>query len=382
MSMSSQLSLSRAAIQNNWKFLHDHFPNQQISAVVKGNAYGHGIDVYAPLVEAEGVNHFSVFNSHEAYQLKSVLRPETEVMIMGDMSDADIDWAIMEGVSFYVFDIERLQFAIERAKVLEEKAMIHIEVETGMYRTGFSTDACAEVADLLKENAEHLIFKGLCMHFAGAESISNYLRINKQKKSFKTYIQYFNEQGLSPEKIHACCSAAAIRLPDMKFDMLRIGILQYGFWPNTETFVQYATEHNIEASPLQRVISWDSHVMSIKNVPANTYIGYGSAYFTHNDMRLAIVPVGYAYGFDRGLSNMGVVLVDGRRSAVVGVVNMNCMAVDITDNPSVKIGDKVTMIGDQKDISISVASFGEMSNQLNYELLTRLPQDTPRMVVD
>jgi alanine racemase len=121
--------------------------------------------------------------------------------------------------------------------------------------------------------------------------------------------------------------------------------------------------------------------MSLKEVEAGAYIGYGNTFLTETDMKVAAVPVGYAYGYTRSLSNQGRVLVRGRRMSVIGIVNMNMMMIDVTNLEEVEKGDEVVLIGGQGDLSISVDSFGQLSSQLNYELLTRLPKDIPRRVV-
>lgn len=381
MKASSVIKLNQTALQSNWDFLRHFFKGKQISAVVKGNAYGHGITTYVPMAEACGVNHFSVFNAGEAYQVYEVASPESTIMIMGALDDDDIEWAIQNDIEFYVFTMERLATAINTASKLNKKALIHIEIETGMYRTGFEQNYIPELITHLKNNTDTLIFKGLCMHFAGAESIANYVRIKKQKISFKKALKTFKEAGIMPEIIHTCCSAAAVRLPDMHYDMLRIGIMQYGFWSGPEILIEYLNKHNEEQSPLKRIISWESTIMSLKEVPPGEFIGYGATFFSHETMHLAIVPVGYAHGFSRSLSNTGIVLINGRRAPVVGMVNMNCIAIDVTSIPNVKINDTVLLIGTQGEHEVSVASFGEMSNQLNYELLTRLPLNIERKVI-
>jgi alanine racemase len=170
--------------------------------------------------------------------------------------------------------------------------------------------------------------------------------------------------------------------PNMRMDLVRIGILLYGFWPSPETFISHLTKQKLHEDPLQRVISWKSKIMSIKSVKMGEFIGYGNSYFSRRKMKVATIPVGYCHGFARSLSNSGRVLVRGQRADVVGVVNMNLVMVDITDIESVEIGDEAVLIGNQGDKTITVYSFTEMTEQLNYELLTRLPENIPRIIVD
>lgn len=383
---SSVIILDKGAMRNNWDFLRSYFGNEiVISAVIKGNAYGHGIDTYVPLAESCGANHFSVFNAGEAYSVHKVASPGTTIMIMGAMDNEDLRWAIEHNIEFYVFDMARLEAAAKEAAAQGKKAIVHIEAETGMYRTGFDMQQIPELIEKLQQYREHIHFKGLCMHFAGAEHISNYMRLKNQKTIFKKIQNRFQKAGVEPEIVHTCCSAAAIRFPEMRYDMLRIGILQYGFWPSPEMMVTYLNEKRLGHgdSPLKRVIRWESTVMSVKSVPQGAFVGYGYSYLAEYDMKIAVVPVGYAHGFSRGLSNAGSVLINGHRLPVIGIVNMNCIAVDITsEGDNIKCGDEVVLIGRQGERQISVASFGEMSNQLNYELLTRLPINIPRFVSD
>lgn len=380
MKSSSEIILNKENLQSNWDFLRQHFGDVLISAVVKGNAYGHGINTYIPLAEECGVNHFSVYSANEARQVYSVAGKDTTIMIMGDMNDDDVHWAIDNEIQFFVFDTRRLDYVVRVAKEKKKRALVHIEVETGMHRTGFEPKQIPVLIERLKSFDDELILQGLCMHFAGAENITNYVRTKQQKILFKKIVKQFEKADLRPKQIHACCSAASMRFPDMHYDMLRIGIMQYGFWPSPEIMVEYMSKKQLVISPLKRIISWKSYVMSIKDVPAGAFVGYGSSFFAHHKMKMAVVPIGYAHGFSRGLSNVGMVLIQGIRVPVIGTVNMNCISVDVSLCGEIDLGDEVIMIGEDGEHEVSVASFGEMSNQLNYELLTRLPHDIPRRI--
>lgn len=190
-----------------------------------------------------------------------------------------------------------------------------------------------------------------------------------------------NFPDLQP-KFHAACSAAAVRYPNARLDMARMGIMQYDFFPNNETYIYWLTKNKMDENPLQRVISWKTKVMDIKEVKAGEFVGYGTSYFTNHKTKIALIPVGYAHGFARSLSNKGKVLLRGKRINVVGTVNMNMISVDLTDVPDAKRGDEVVLIGRQGDQEISVSSFSNIGDFVNYELLTRLPNDIPRIIKD
>ena len=137
----------------------------------------------------------------------------------------------------------------------------------------------------------------------------------------------------------------------------------------------------VKDSPIKRVISWKSTVMSTKQVKKGDFVNYGTSYQTDRDSRLAAIPVGYCHGFSRSMSNLGRVLIRGKRLSVVGVVNMNMFLVDVTGFPDIQRGDEVVLIGKQRNNSISVSSFGELTNLVNYETLVQLPEHIPRKIV-
>ncbi|MBR9860055.1 alanine racemase [bacterium] len=383
MLQTSYIEISKSALEQNLKFLKSLLkPNVKFSSVVKGNAYGHGIDTYVPIAKEFGVDHFSVFSAHEAAKVMEVNGSDATILIMGMIDTDQLQWAIYNDIEFFVFNKKRLLESIKLAKKIGKRALVHIELETGMNRTGFEFSEVAEIMEILKKESDFVHFKGLCTHYAGAESISNFYRIKKQKKKFDVVSNTFKDSGLVPDLYHTACSAASIRYPKTQMDMVRIGILQYGFFPSREILIDYMMKNDVEMSPLRRLISWKSKVMDIKHVSAGEFVGYGTSYLASYDMRIAVVPVGYSHGFTRGLSNQGRVLLNGERVQVIGMVNMNMMTVDITNVDGVEIGDEVVIIGKQGHLEISVSSFSEFSDQVNYELLTRLPHDIPRKIIE
>jgi alanine racemase len=380
----SFIELRKSALEANYDFVRKLLRKNktQISSVIKGNAYGHGIEIFVPLAEECGVNHFSVFSDDEAYRAFHASKKQSEIMIMGDIDPQAYDWVISHNISFFCFSWKRLKRAAAEAKALNCVARIHLEVETGLNRTGFALADLPDALAFVKENEAHIQIVGLCSHLAGAESIGNYWRIKKQKQVFKRADALLKSYGFSNYQRHLACSAAIIRYPDTRYDLVRVGIMQYGFWPSPEIFIEYCGAKEMKDSPLRRIISWKSRIMDVKSVKTGEYIGYGNTYMAHKKMKIAVIPVGYSHGFFRSLSNKGRVLVGGERVPVIGTVNMNGTTIDVTDISNIEPDDEVVLIGHQGDKEISVASFGEFSNQLNYELLTRLPEHLPRFVVE
>ena len=378
----SYLELDPKAYKTNIDFLRKHFyKNVLFSSVVKGNAYGHSIENFVEIALGENVKHFSVFDSQEARRVKEVVGDKATVMIMGWLSnEEDLNWIIENDIEFFVFEKQRLITAVNCAKKLGKKAIVHLEVETGMNRTGFNSSELKWVQDYLIKHADFIDFKGLCTHFAGAESIANYFRIKKQITRYDEIYKQFCEKELKPKQRHAACSAAAMMYPETQMDMVRIGIMQYGFWPSPEVLVNFYNTKRKNDNPLKRVISWKTQVMSVKKVKRGEFVGYGTSFMADANMKIACVPVGYAHGYGRSLSNVGRVLINGERCVVIGSINMNMMVVDVTLLEHIKRGDEVVLIGDQADKQLSVSSFSDYSNLLNYELLTRLSADIPRII--
>lgn len=380
----SCIVLNSEALANNIRFLkgmaHDDL---KISSVIKGNAYGHGIPKFLPMAEQNGIDHFSVFSADEAaLALKSRTNPSTDIMIMGMIRDSEMEWAIENDIEFYVFEQDRIRAAIEAARKRKKKARIHLQIETGMNRTGFEEENWRPVLQSVEKNRDAISLKGICTHYAGAESVANHYRIQRQNGRFKEFLNLAKSIIGTMPAVHASSSAAYITRPEMHYDMVRIGIAQYGFWPSRETYMHYMKSNNMEEGqdPLNRVLTWKSEIMSLKKVKSGEFIGYGNVYRAGRDMTIATVPIGYTHGFGRNLTNTGYVLIKGERAGVVGLVNMNMITLNVSHIEGVKKGDEVVMIGYQGDDAITVASFGEMTNNLNYEVLVRLPASIPRMV--
>ncbi|WP_026946266.1 alanine racemase [Algoriphagus marincola] len=380
----SRLEISAKAYRQNIRYIRSEIgPKPTISAVVKGNAYGHGIAQMVEIAERAGIRHFSTFSSDEAWLVKRHSTRASEIMILGMLYDSELPDLIQAGISFYVFDFDRLQKAIQVSQDLGIAAKIHVELETGFHRTGFDWEDRAQLASLLQEAKDYVILEGLCTHYAGAESVSNYVRVKNQIAVYYDFKNFLSENNLFFNRYHTACSATTLIFPETIMDMVRIGIAGYGFWPTKETFFAKLKDlPKANKNPLKRLITWKSQVMSVKKVEMGEFVGYGNSFMALKNMLLAIVPVGYGHGYSRLLSNSGLVLIGGKHCQVVGTVTMNAIAVDVSHVKDVQIADEVVMIGKQKGKEITVASFSESTQQVNYELLTRLPRDIPRRIID
>ena len=188
--------------------------------------------------------------------------------------------------------------------------------------------------------------------------------------------------GVTAPQRHIASSAATISYPSTRFELVRVGIMTYGYWPTKETYIEYNHNKKGEPDPLKRVLSWRSTVMAIKTVQMGQFIGYGLSYQAYQNMQIMIIPVGYSNGYSRSLSNNGHVLVKGINAPVISTVNMNMIICDISHIEGVAVGDEVVLIGAQDESQITFSSFAEMNNSLNYEILARLPGNIERKLVD
>lgn len=380
---SSRILLSQSALSNNINFINKKIgPNVTISSVVKANAYGHGIHQFVPMAEKCGIRHFSVASAFEAEEVLQSINENSQIMIMGILYEEDIPWAVENEIEFYVFNYDRLPIALQAAKKLNKKARIHLEVETGANRTGLHEREFPKALSFMKKNREFLEFEGLCTHFGGAESLSNQFKIKSQHEKYKNFLKQCKAKSYMPKMRHIACSAAALAFKDTVYDMVRIGVAQYGFWPSPDIYYLHLQEVNKTTDiTLKRIFTWKTDIMDIREVKAGEFVGYGTAFQATQDMKVAVLPLGYSNGYPRALSNQGQVLIAGKKAPVVGLINMNLFMVDVSHIENVQVNDEVVLIGRQKNNIINIQSFTNFTQLVNNELLSRLPAAIPRKTV-
>jgi alanine racemase len=380
---SSRIELSQSSLKANFNFLRKKIGEDVlISSVVKANAYGHGILDYVPMAEKCGINHFSVASSFEAEEVLEVKKPDTRVMIMGIIYEEDIAWAIEHEIEFYVYNYDRLDFVCDEAKRLDKVARIHLEVETGANRTGVSKKEFSKCLTLIKKCSTNVDFVGLCTHFGGAETFANDFKIQKQFKIFNEFYAVCKKRKILPKMRHLASSAAALSFPKSRYEMVRIGVAQYGFWPSPDVYYHHLNETGKRSEKgLKRIFSWKTDIMDVRYVDEGEFIGYGTAFQAIRDMKVAVLPLGYSNGYPRGLSNRGQVLIRGKKAPITGLINMNLFMVDVSHIPKVEVGDEVVLIGRQKNNHIGVASFTQTTQLRNQEMMSRLPAAIPRSAV-
>lgn len=237
---SSEIQLSKKALRNNLQFIRTLLqPEVRLCSVVKGNAYGHGLVPIVNMAIAEGVDYFAVHAAEEAYKIKNKVAGNPDIFIMGNIESEAATWAVGEEIEFSVFDFERFGAAINAAMQMGKPAKIHLELETGMHRTGFNIQQLPQVCELLHRHKEVVMLQGVFTHLAGAEDQSNDERVRRQQVLFYDMLGQIRAAGLHPVYYHLACSAGVLNYPEAQGNMVRIGIVQYGFWPNRETRIGF-----------------------------------------------------------------------------------------------------------------------------------------------
>lgn len=343
-------------------------------AVVKSNAYGHGVREIAPLLPS--ADWLAVNSLDEGLELRA-LGEERPVLLLGHVLLDRLREAVEADLRLTVYNRETLD-GLGRVLRPGETCRIHVKVETGTGRQGIMPD---EVTEFLSGAGAipGIEIEGLSTHFANIEDTLNHDYAEMQLSVFNRVLDGLRADGRMPGVIHTACTAATILFPETHFNMLRTGIGIYGLWPSRETFLS-AQSAGRAVPDLRPVLSWKTRIVQIKELPQGSYIGYGCTYRTSRSTVLGVLPVGYADGYDRKCGNSAHVLVRGSRAPVLGRVCMNLIMIDLTDIPDASLEDEVVLLGSDGGETISAETMAEWVGTINYEVVTRISPFLPRVV--
>lgn len=377
------VELSRSALLSNIKLLKKHIGGSGLMAVVKSNAYGHGLVETAQLAEKAGVAWLGVDNVDEGIALRTS-GIQAPILILGYTINARLMDCIQNELSFVVYNLETVK-ALRRlhlpeiGKITTQRAFVHLPVETGTTRQGTEGDELIRLAQALKKTPGVFI-EGISTHYANIEDTSDTAYAKKQLERFCKAMELLRQKGIDPPWKHTACSAAALLYPDTLFTLARTGIAMYGLWPSKDTLAVAQTQA-ISSIQLKPVLTWKTTIAQLKQVKKGTPVSYGLTERVTRDSRIAVIPVGYWDGFDRKLSSVGTVLVRGRHCKVIGRICMNMCMIDVTDVPGVRIEDEVVLLGKQKSEKISAEDIATKIGTINYEIVTRINPLLPRIIV-
>ena len=354
--------------------------NTELSMVVKANAYGHGLKEIAELAQKNGIQSYCVHTLDEALFLRKWGQNQN-VLILGPVPPGRLGEVIKNNFRLVIYDPDVPSTLNSIAVDMDQSVRIHLKLETGTYRQGINPEDVELLLEKLKRTPQ-IILEGVYTHFANIEDTTDHSYAFSQLQSFKDITKRI-QQDYPNIKKHTACSAAALLFSETHFDMVRLGISTYGLWPSCETFVSYKIKHTKNREDVLRpILSWKARVGQVKSVPTNQFIGYGCSFQTTRETQLAVLPIGYADGYSRGLSNQAFVLLHGRRAPVRGRVCMNLIMVDITDIPDVRPEDEAVLIGKQGKESISVDFLASLAGTINYEFITRINGQIPRIITN
>lgn len=352
-------------------------PSTAFCAVVKANAYGHNIEVMTKLLSEAGVTHFGVDSLDEALAVRRIA-PAATVFILGMTPVERLPETVQHDLVQNVVDEESLFALADAAAHMQRIAKVNIEIETGLNRLGVSERSLTDLLRIIRQNPRALHLAGISTHLSTAENVNAQNVVDDQLARFAQAQQLCETTGVIPDVAHVACSAAVIMRPQTHCSMVRTGIATYGIWPDQELKLAVQRGRAFELSP---VLAWRSTVAQVKDVPNGGAVGYSRSFIANRPMRIAVLPVGYYDGFDRGLSGKGKVLIRGRLCPVIGRVCMNMIMVDVSALPHVKTGDMVTLIGKDGMHAITTDDIANELGTISYEVVTRINPSIPRIVV-
>jgi alanine racemase len=373
------IEISRTALVHNIRqFRRIIGRRRKFLAVVKANAYGHGLREVAGTVLEHGVDWLGVNSVEEGIALRQA-GFACPVLVLGYVPFGALDEAVARDLRLTVYNRETVRRLAASARRQGKRVAVHVKVETGTRRQGVEVkDVWPFVRAIRAESG--LVLEGLSSHFANIEDTTKHDYPRLQLEAFKTACRTLGDHGLRIPVKHMSCTASTILFPETDFSMARVGIGLYGHWPSKETYVS-CLEQKREPLSLRPVLSWKARVAQVKRVSADSCVGYGCTYKTTRPTVIAVVPVGYFDGYDRGLSNAAHVLVRGRRAPVRGRVAMDFIMADVTDIPGVRLEDEVTLIGVDGRERVTAEDLAGLTGTIAYEILARLNPLVPRIVV-
>ncbi|MFI5371868.1 MAG: alanine racemase [Candidatus Eisenbacteria bacterium] len=343
-------------------------PGRGILLVVKADAYGHGAVEMAEAAADHGVAHLGVATLHEGIQLRQA-GCTLPIAVLSPLLPAEIAEAVAHGLDPSVGDLAFARALSEEAVHAGGPQRFHVEIDTGMGRTGVDL---AEAERFLAEvtRLPELRLASVYTHFPDADA-ADLEFAERQVRDFVGLLERLERAGIRPPRVHAANSAGTVNLPESWFDWVRVGLVAYGHQP----------PHARHALALEPVMSFKSRIVQLRRHPAGTPISYGRTWTSTRPSRIGVVAVGYGHGYSWLLSNRGAMLVRGQRVPIVGRVTMDLTMIDVTDVAGVEVGDEVVLFGDQGDAQLAIEEVARGSETLPYEIMCTIGKRVTRIYV-
>jgi alanine racemase len=356
------VQIDTIAIKKNVAVLRNLLGSTQLMAIVKANAYGFDMVSFAFCMRDLGVDWVGVGTIDEAMTLRESGITLPILVLTGVVHEATVALASKHDIAITIScdtGLEALQRHYTRTGL---SSRIHIKIDTGMHRQGFSAEHSRQLFMKIKESLPHGFIEGLYTHFGAAENPRDRESVQVQIDAFQLSIQHAKKSGFAP-MIHAATTTSAMIFPDTQFDIARIGGGLYGIWPSEMARAEFQ-----QTMPFQPALSWVTTINEAKRLPRGGDIGYDFTAYVAPNSRIAILPVGYWHGYRRSISNRGAVLLHGKRAPIVGRISMYMTAIDVTEIPQASVGDTVTLIGKNGEEYISLEEVGSWAETLNKDI--------------
>ncbi|HZT12286.1 MAG TPA: alanine racemase [Candidatus Baltobacteraceae bacterium] len=372
--MIGRIVISTDALERNARALRRLCAPAKVAFVLKSNAYGHGLVETARAIEPLAEK-FCVYSIDEAIELRDA-DVQCGIFVMGPVESADLEEALSRRLEIALWDTGAyLRAAARTAASRHTRIPVHVKINTGVARLGLEP---GEAADAIEDYARmpELEIAGIFSHLAAAEELDSpftELQLERFENVMAVAQPALASRGRAPIR-HIAASAAAMLWPQTRLDMVRTGIALYGLWPSPETKIAM----NGADFDLEPALSMISSLVAVRDVDAGTPIGYGASYHAPKRTRIGVVPLGYADGIPRALSNRGAFLVNGARCPIVGRVCMNMTMIDLGANGA-RPGDTVTLLGKDGGERVSADDWAAWAETINYEIVARLPGELPRL---
>ncbi|MEI7497676.1 MAG: alanine racemase [Candidatus Falkowbacteria bacterium] len=350
-------------------------PDVKIVALIKANAYGHGQNNIAKLLE-KVVDYFGIDDLSELASLRLITKKP--ILVFGYVAKTELAEAVTLNGILTIYDSERLKLIDQLGRKLKRKIEIQIKIDAELGRQGLIKADIPSFITTLK-SCEQIKIHSIYSHFANIEDTSDFSHAQKQIMAFESAVAQFKTAGFIDVKTHLSASSGIMTYEQKggASDLVRPGLGLYGMWPSEALRRQFEAKKMY----LKPVMRWVTHVAQVKKLPTGHSIGYGLTYTTNKPTKVAVIPQGYSDGYDRGFSNVGEVLIRGQRCRVLGRVAMNMFVVDVSHLARVSAEDEVVLLGKQGKEEITAEELATKIGTINYEITTRVSPLLPRVII-
>lgn len=372
------IELDQSAIAHNTQHLATLLsPGVVHCAIVKSNAYGHGLVEMVTMLSNQGIGFFGVDSIDEAIDVRNSA-PKAEILILGYTMNERLRDVVRINAIQTVANEDQLALLHEAANSAQTTARMSLKLETGTMRQGITKTQLPRVLMTIKQY-QAIELTSVHSHFCQSEEREGEEFTYTQYNALAEHYETLRAQGLNPRYIHIASSAATTLFPDLQGNVARFGIMNYGLWPSE--YVKHRNQISPRGIELKPVLSWRTRIVQIKDIPSGTTIGYGRTFVADRPMRIAVLPVGYYDGYKRLYRDQAEVLIHGQRCRVIGSICMNMMMVDVSQLPQVKRDDIATLLGRDGMHAIIAEDLAGWGKTINYEVTAQISSHLPRIIL-